>query len=122
MRKLMAGFVAGLVLAAGIAFAQSPGQIKLQSLVGPLGIATQGPGPMSTYMPVNGGTFTCNGATPVTVANTNIDAGSLMMRTLKTVGGTVGAYPSLQTITVGVGFTIVCTSGDTSIYNYAIFG
>lgn len=122
MKKFLGGLALGLALLAGLAYAQSPGQIRLSSLVGPLGIASQGPGPQSTYIPVNGGTATCNSSSAVTIANTNIDAGSIVIFTLKTVGGTVGAYPAIQTITVATGFTFKCTASDTSIYNYVILG
>lgn len=109
--------VAGLIVSA---FAQSPGQIKLQSLVGPLGIGTQGPGPTSSYLPVNGGTFACSGGS-ATVSNTNVDAGSAIIITLKTVGGTV-AQPFIATITAATGFTVTCGGSDSSTYNYAIIG
>lgn len=68
------------------------------------------------------GTFTCNGATPVVVANTNITANSQVLITLKTVGGTVGATPAVKTITPTTGFTVAGTALDTSVYNYAIIG
>lgn len=67
-------------------------------------------------------TVTLNGATPVTVADTAITANSIVIFTLKTVGGTVGAYPSIKTITAGTGFTVEGTSGDTSVYNYLVIG
>lgn len=66
------------------------------------------------------GTFTANGATSVTVANTKITANSSVIITLKTVGGTVGAIPSIKTITAGTGFTVSGTASDTSVYNYKI--
>ena len=66
------------------------------------------------------GTFTANGATPVTVANTAVTANSLVLITLKTVGGTVGALPRCVTITPGTGFDVNCTASDTSVYNYRI--
>lgn len=66
------------------------------------------------------GTFTANGATPVTVANTAVTANSLIIFTLKTVGGTVGAIPRCVTITPGTGFNVNCTASDTSVYNYRI--
>jgi len=64
------------------------------------------------------GTFTMNGATPVVVADTLTLANSCVLFTLKTVGGTVGAYPSVKTITAGTGFTVAGTAADTSVYNY----
>lgn len=66
------------------------------------------------------GTVTLNGATPVSVSNTSITAGSVVIFTLKTVGGTVGAYPAIQTITPSTGFDVAGTAGDTSVYNYAV--
>ncbi len=75
----------------------------------------------SGYFP-SVGTFVANGTTPVTVANTKVTAGSIIVPTLKTVGGTVGALPAIQTITPGTGFTVAGTSLDTSTYNYEIRG
>lgn len=68
------------------------------------------------------GTFTANGVTAVTVANTVVTANSAIIVTLKTVGGTVGAIPAIKTITPGTGFTIAGTASDTSVYNYTIIG
>lgn len=66
------------------------------------------------------GTFTANGTSSVTVANTKITANSSVIITLKTVGGTVGAIPAIKTITAGTGFTVAGTASDTSVYNYKI--
>lgn len=67
------------------------------------------------------GTVILNGATPVTVANTAITANSVVVFTLKTVGGTVSpSAPNVITITPGTGFTVGGTALDTSTYNYAI--
>lgn len=68
------------------------------------------------------GTFTCNGVTPVVVANTAVTANSQVLITLKTVGGTVGATPAVKTITPTTGFTVAGTASDTSVYSYAIIG
>ena len=68
----------------------------------------------------SGGTFTCNGVSAVTVAATNLTANSVVIITLKTVGGTVGAIPSIKTITAGVGFTVSGTASDSSTYNFLI--
>lgn len=65
-------------------------------------------------------TVTLNGATGVDVANTAVTANSIIVFTLKTVGGTVGAYPSIKTITPGTGFNVAGTALDTSVYNYRI--
>lgn len=77
-------------------------------------------GPITFGQGGTGGSFTLNGVTPVVEANTNITANSVVIPTLKTVGGTVGALPSVKTITPGVGFTVAGTAADTSIYNYII--
>jgi hypothetical protein len=66
------------------------------------------------------GTLTANGATPVTVTDANIKTTSIVMFGLNTVGGTVGAIPTVKTITAGTSFTVAGTASDTSIYNYAI--
>lgn len=66
------------------------------------------------------GTFTLNGATPVTVANANVAITDVIPISLNTVGGTVGVQPHIATITGGTGFTVVGTASDTSIYNYSL--
>lgn len=66
------------------------------------------------------GTFTANGATPVSVATTAFTANSGVIFTLKTVGGTVGAYPTITTVTPATGFDVTCTAADTSVYNWHI--
>lgn len=66
------------------------------------------------------GTFVANGTTPVTINNTSIAITDTIVFSLNTIGGTVGAYPTIQTITAATGFTVACTAGDTSIYNYVI--
>lgn len=75
----------------------------------------------STIALAQSGTFTLNGATPVTVAAPGITANSQVLITLKNVNsGTVGAQPHVETITPGTGFTVQGTASDTGIYNYAI--
>lgn len=66
------------------------------------------------------GTFVANGATPVTVTNSNVAITDSIIISLNTVGGTVGVQPHVATITAATGFTVVCTALDTSTYNYAI--
>jgi len=106
-----------------------PGAVNVATLTGSeiVGIATAGPqvaqtttGAIAALVTSKTGTVTINGVTPVTVANTNIDANSLVIFTLKTVGGTVGAIPVVETITPGTGFTAQGTASDTSTYNYLI--
>ena len=65
-------------------------------------------------------TFTATGASAVTVVAPEVTADSVIIVTLKTVGGTVGAIPAVKTITPGTGFTIAGTASDTSVYNYAV--
>ena len=69
---------------------------------------------------VTRGTVAINGASPQTVAAPLVTANSVVIFTLKTVGGTVGALPAIQTITPGTGFTVQGTASDTSTYNYII--
>jgi len=66
------------------------------------------------------GTFTATEGTDVTVVAPEVTADSVIVITLKTVGGTVGAVPVIQTITPGTGFTVDADSGDTSVYNYVV--
>jgi hypothetical protein len=68
------------------------------------------------------GSFTLNGTTAVTVADTGVDADSIIIPCLKTVAGTVGALPVVQTKTAGTGFTILGTASDTSVYDYLRIG
>lgn len=80
-------------------------------------------GPAVEYFALlNLASFTCNGATPVTVADTGVTANSTIIPTLKTVGGTVGALPVIQTITAGTGYTIQGTASDTSVYTLLRIG
>ena len=62
----------------------------------------------------------CNGATGVDEANSSVTANSLILFSLKTVGGTVGAMPTVQTITPATGFNFKCTASDTSTYRYVL--
>lgn len=66
------------------------------------------------------GTFVCNGATPVTVGNTSLAAGDLILISLSVVGGTVGAIPAVQTRTASSGFTVAGTASDVSTYRYLL--
>ncbi len=66
-------------------------------------------------------TFTLTGATPLTVPNAAITINSLIIISLNTVGGTVGAQPHVKTIGAGT-MDVVGTAADTSVYNYMIIG
>lgn len=117
--KYAFGLIIVGVLFAGVALAQYlPGQIKLTSWANPFGIATQGPGPTSTFMLASGGTFTCTSSGTITITNANVDAASAVVITLKTANSP--AALTIATITPGTGFTVTCGSGDTSVYNYAV--
>jgi hypothetical protein len=89
---------------------------------GPQALPIDAGGPALACVLTSGATVTLNGATEVAVANVNVTANSIIVFTLKTVGGTVGAAPSVKTITPGTGFTVAGTALDTSIYNFAIIG
>lgn len=69
------------------------------------------------------GTFTCNGTTPVDVANTSLTTSDIIVFSLKTVGGTVGVVsPTISLPPNGTKFTVVCQALDTSVYGYAAIG
>jgi hypothetical protein len=79
--------------------------------------------PTSSYSVLGVGTLTANGATQVTVADAGVTANSIIMFTLKTVGGTVSPNAlNVITITPGTGFTAAGTASDTSVYNYLRIG
>lgn len=66
------------------------------------------------------GTFTANGATAVVVSNTSITANSVVLTSMKTVGGTPAGAPYMSAKTVGTSFSMKAAAGDTSVYNYII--
>lgn len=66
------------------------------------------------------GTFVCNETTPVVVADTAMAVTDRVTISLNTVGGTVGALPSVKTITADTGFTVAGSASDTSTYNYEV--
>ena len=74
------------------------------------------------FLPLSQGTFVCNGTAAVTITNAAVTANSNILITLGTVGGTVGALPTVKTITAGTGFTTKGTASDTSTYQYLIIG
>ena len=121
MKKLL-WTLGGLgILAAGYALAQvPPGTIIVQPLTSTYSVNLNTTGPQSAVFRMEGGTFTCSGGT-ATVANANYKAGSNVILTLKTVGGTVAA-PFVATVTAGTGFTVTCGGSDTSVYSYLILG
>jgi hypothetical protein len=84
----------------------------------PMGVAQS----IHNFLPLAQGTVTVNGATGVVVSNPAVTPNSSISFTLKTVGGTVGAQPTITSITPGTGFTVAATAADTSTYNYLIVG
>ncbi len=79
-------------------------------------------GPQISQFQMVSGTFVANGASAVTVADARVTATSIILISLNTVGGTVGAVPAVKTITAGTGFTVAGTASDTSTYSYLIIG
>lgn len=121
MKKILAGIAVLAVLAGAALAQQAPGAIKITSLVGAFFLDIGTSGPQSAKLPLNGGTVTCTAGGDITVSNTAVDAGSLVILTLKTAGGTVAA-PFIKTITTSTGFVVTCGGSDTSVYNYLIIG
>lgn len=66
------------------------------------------------------GTVTLTGTTAVTVSNSLIATSDIISFSLNTVGGSVGAFPVIKTITAASGFTVAGTVGDLSVYNFSI--
>ncbi len=98
------------------------GQKLLTTLSGAFQYLIATNGPQSIALPAKFGEFTLTAATPLDVADTAVTATSSIIITLKTPGGTVGAIPVVQTKTAGVGFNVVGTASDTSVYYYQLLG
>ncbi len=111
------GAVDGVVLGGDV-----PGEAYVTNLVSDTLTLTTASSTLVLKQGANGktGTVTLNGITPVTITNSSITANSGIIFTLKTIGGTVGAYPAIQTITPTTGCTVAGTALDTSVYNYHI--
>ena len=62
--------------------------------------------------------FTLTGAVDVSVESNELTANSVVLITLKTVGGTQGQHPTVTP--TASGFDVRGTAGDTSIYNYVV--
>ena len=121
MRKWLLAALAGLALG-GVAYAQYyPGTTVITSMAANLAMSNViTAGPQNATLPMSGGTFTCSSGS-ATIANTAFNAGSIVIFSLATAGGTV-AQPFLATTTPGTGFTVTCGGSDSSSYNYSIFG
>jgi hypothetical protein len=124
MKKLLLGLIGGAALLAGAAFAQSApiGGLIYTSPVVVGGSFNYNGGPQSSAVRANGGTFTANSTTAVTVTNANVTANSVILFGMNTAAGTPAAAPYVTTVTPGTGFTVKAGSGDTSVYNYIILG
>lgn len=120
IKKFLYAFIATALLGiAAVAWAQ--GVRRLDTF----GTGTQvtgigAPCTVSCFFMLSSGTVTLTEATPVVVAAATVTANSTIVFTLKTVGGTVGAYPAVQTITPGTGFTVAGSASDTSVYNFTV--
>ncbi len=97
-----------------------PGSQRITDLTGTNKAIIDNGGAEVAHARITVGSFICNGASAVTVADANVDAGSLIFVALETAGGTVGAIPAVKTITPGTGFTVAGTASDTSSYRYLI--
>ena len=122
MKKFLLG-IAVAALLGGAVFAQTGGLGAIHTspvVVG--GFFPYNGGPQSSVVAANGGTFTANSTTAVTVTNANITANSVILFGMNTAAGTPAAAPYVTTVTPGTGFTVKAGSGDTSVYNYIILG
>ena len=64
------------------------------------------------------GTLTLNGSTDVSVNAPEMTSESVVLLTVRTVGGTQGAHPTVTP--TAAGFNVRGTAGDTSVYNYVV--
>ena len=76
----------------------------------------------ASFNPIAGrkGTFTCTSGGTITIANANELATSDVIISLNAQGGTISTPPGMKTVTAGTGFTVLCATSDTSVYNYDI--
>lgn len=94
-----------------------------ETLVQVISGVPQGVGTLKLQNRQTQGTFTANGTSQVVITEPTVTANSLIVITLKTVGGTVSpSVPYIDTITVGTGFTTKATAADTSVYQYLVIG
>lgn len=125
MRKVLLALGALVLLAGGVAWAQNTSfygaMIVSPVPAGPYAVPILGPS-QTAVIQASGGTLTCTSGGTIVVANTNIDAGSVVLFGMKTVGGTPSAQLYLSTYTAATSMTVKCSSGDTSVYNYLILG
>jgi hypothetical protein len=123
-RRFKFGAIASaLILGCGYALAQSGGLggIITSPVVVPGFLPFNG-GPQASVIAANGGTFTANGTTAVTITNTNITANSVVIFGLKTASSVSTSGPFMFAVTPGVSFQIKSFGSDASVYNYWILG
>ena len=80
------------------------------------------PTPTEPFLSLSIVSGVANGTTSVTVVAPQVTASSIIIPSLTTVGGTVGALPAVKTTTAGTGFTFAATASDTSTYSFLIIG
>lgn len=123
MKKILLGFVAGLLIAASAALAANVAPTNGLILTSPVvvpGSFNYNGGPQSTGIYASGGTFTCTSGGAITVTNSAVTANSVFLFGTKTAGSP--ASGNVTTVTIGASFIFTCGSGDTSVYNYIILG
>lgn len=68
------------------------------------------------------GTFSISGTNTITVSNTTTAITDFIGMSLNSASGTVSLTPHVTSISAGVYFTVVGMAGDSSTYNYSMFG
>jgi hypothetical protein len=91
-------------------------------ILGWVNIAAGSPG---TWSPISlistyKGTFTCTAGGTITVSNANMLTTSNVVISLNAQAGMITTTPTMKTATPGTGFTVLCGTLDTSVYNYSI--
>jgi hypothetical protein len=66
------------------------------------------------------GTFICTSGGTIAITNANYLVTSDVIITMNTLGGTPTAAPFYISVTGSTGFSVKCSAGDTSTYNYNI--
>jgi len=123
-RRFKFGAIASvLVFGVGYALAQTGGLGGIiTSPVSVGGFLPFNAGPQASVISAHGGTFTANGTTAVTIADTNITATSVVIFGLKTASSVSTSGPFMFAVTPGVSFQIKSFGSDASVYNYWILG
>jgi hypothetical protein len=124
MKKLLIGFIAGLLLAGSAAIAANVAPIAGQIFTSPVVVSPSSipfnGGPQTSAIFSSGGTFTCTSSGTITVTDSYVDANSVFLFGTKTANSP--AAFTVSAVTVGTSFAVTCGSGDTSVYNYWVLG